>query len=221
MAAGGLGGGMALRDGVFAAVAGQLGGPSGAVGWAVGRVLNRANTRLVMAAIEAAGVTLGSEVADVGFGGGAGLAILLDQVGESGVVHGVEISDVMLGAARRRFRRQVASGRLRLDEAPMERLVLPDSSVDVVVSTNTIYFVDDFGAALAELERVLRPAGRLVLGVDDPDAMARMPFTKHGFTLRPVSEIVALVRRAGFLLVEDRGLEGEAAPHVIIGVKGG
>ena len=212
---------MALRDGVLAAVASQLGRPRGLAGRAVGRVLNRANTRLVTAAIEAAGVERGSQVADVGFGGGVGLALLLDQVGESGVVHGIEISDVMLGAARRRFSRQVASGRLRLEDAPMELLPLPDSSVDVVVSTNTIYFLDDLSPALAESERVLRPGGRLVLGVGDPDAMARMSFTEHGFTPRPVSEIAALMRRAGFADVEDRCLDGEAAPHVIVGVKAG
>lgn len=212
---------MALRDGLLAAVASQLGRPRGLVGRAVGRVLNRANIRLVTAAIEAAGVERGSQVADVGFGGGVGLALLLDQLGESGVVHGIEISDVMLRAARRRFSRQVASGRLRLEDAPMELLPLPDGSVDVVVSTNTIYFVDNLSPALAELERVLRPGGRLVLGVGDPDAMARMSFAEHGFTLRPVSEIAALVRRAGFADVEDRCLDGEAAPHVIVGVKAG
>jgi arsenite methyltransferase len=155
-------------------------------------------------------------VAEIGFGGGAGLALLLDQVGPAGVVHGIEISPTMLAAARRRFDNHVKKGSLHLHEAAMRLLPLPDGSVDAAMSTNTIYFVEDLGAAMSELARVLRPGGRLALGVGDPAAMAKMPFTKHGFVLRPVSEIIESLRLAGFTLVEDRRVgDGPDAFHVL------
>lgn len=44
-----------------------------------------------------------------------------------------------------------------------ERLPVPDSSIDVVVSTWVLCSVDDQSIALREIRRVLRPAGRLVL----------------------------------------------------------
>jgi SAM-dependent methyltransferase len=71
------------------------------------------------------------------------------------------------------------------------------------VSTNTIYFIPDLSPALLELSRVLRPGGRLVLGVGDPDAMAEIPFTKHGFRLRPIGEIVKSLQEAGFSVVAE------------------
>jgi len=63
---------------------------------------------------------------------------------------------------------------------------------------------------------VLRPGGRLALGVGDPTAMAKMPFTKHGFMLRPVSEVIESLRLAGFTLIEDRRVgDGPDAFHVL------
>lgn len=46
---------------------------------------------------------------------------------------------------------------------PAERLRLDDASVDAAVSTLTLCSVDDLGGVLAELDRVLRPGGRLAL----------------------------------------------------------
>ena len=158
----------------------------------------------------------GGTAAEIGFGGGAGLALLLDQVGPTGVVHGVEISQTMLAQARHRFKEQLEDKSLHLHEATMQRLPLPDASVDAVVSTNTIYFVDDLIASMAELARVLRPGGRLALGVGDPAAMAKMPFTKHGFTLRPISDVIESLRLAGFAAIEDRRVgDGADAFHVL------
>jgi SAM-dependent methyltransferase len=195
---------MAIRERILGGLSSQLGRPTGLVGRVVGRALNRGNSSVIRAAVDAAEAGNGATIAEIGFGGGAGLALLLDQVGPSGVVHGIEISQTMLADARRRFENQVKNGSLLLQEASMQRLPLPDRSVDAVVSTNTIYFVDDLGAGMSELARVLRPGGRLALGVGDPAAMAKMPVTRHGFVLRPISEIIESLRLAEFTLIEDR-----------------
>jgi arsenite methyltransferase len=77
-------------------------------------------------------------------------------------------------------------------------LPLDDGSVDAVVTTNTIYFVDDLDAALAEIARVLAPGGRFVLGVGDPDLMGRARMlTDNGFRIRPVPELEAALTAAG------------------------
>ncbi|WP_246229064.1 class I SAM-dependent methyltransferase [Mycolicibacterium psychrotolerans] len=101
------------------------------------------------------------------------------------VVHGVEMSETMLTEAKRRFSDPIARGRLRLYSGRMESLPLEDSALDAIISTNTIYFVPDLAAAMSELVRVLRPGGRLVLGVGDPGRMSRMPFTRQGSGCAP------------------------------------
>lgn len=92
-------------------------------------------------------------------------------------MHGVEISRGMLQSAARRFRSGLIDGRLQLHQASLEHLPLSTDGVDGVITFNTVYFLTDaeLTRALAELERVLAPGGRLILGAGDPAAMARLP----------------------------------------------
>ncbi|MFD4367979.1 class I SAM-dependent methyltransferase [Rhodococcus sp. NPDC058521] len=209
---------MLLADRVLAALACQLGQPTGFAGRVVGRLLNRGNRSAVIAAVESADVAdRDAIVADIGFGGGVGLEVLLRSVGPTGSVHGVEMSATMLAEAAHRFAHDISIGRLYLHEARMERLPFADASLDAIVSTNTIYFVEYLAAALREVVRVLGPTGRLVLGVGDPGQMSTMPFTRHGFRLRPIEEIIALLREAGFASVDDRRIgNGPGAFHVLV-----
>ncbi|WP_431237177.1 class I SAM-dependent methyltransferase [Mycolicibacterium aichiense] len=180
-----------------------------------GRVLNRGNRSVVVAAVAAIECGPAADIADIGFGGGVGLDVLLDRGGAA--VHGVEMSETMLADARHRFADAISRGRLRLYAGRMERLPLDDSALDAIISTNTVYFVPDLAAALAELARVLRPGGRLVLGVGDPEQMTKMPFTRHGFRLRPIDELISAIRAAGFDQIEDRRVgNGRRAFHLLV-----
>lgn len=195
-------------------LAGQLGRPSGIAGRAVGLLLNRGNRRLIERGVEAVAAAPGNVVADVGFGGGVGLELLLDRVGTKGMVYGVEISETMLAGARRRY---ADEPRVRLFEATMDRLPFDDAALDGIVTTNTIYFLDDLAAAFAELARVLAPTGRLVIGIGDPAMMAEMPFTRTGFELRPVDDVIAALGAAGLTLVDHpRVGEGDKAFHLLV-----
>jgi arsenite methyltransferase len=181
----------------------------------MGSMLNHGNRATVTAAVEALTLAQGEVAADIGFGGGLSLALLLDQVGPTGRVHGLDISHVMLNRARRQYRRSVADGRLMLHEASMTDLPLADASVDAAMTVNTIYFVPD--ETFAELARLLSSTGRLVLGFGDPTAMARDPLTAHGFRLRPVAEIEVALTAAGLTLVEHRRVgAGADAFHLLV-----
>ncbi|MDT5129223.1 MAG: arsenite methyltransferase [Mycobacterium sp.] len=203
-----------LRDRLLSTVAGQLGRPHGLLSPLVARVLNRGNERAIAAAVDSAEIARGSVAADIGFGGGIGLRLLLDRVGDQGVVHGIEIADDMLRRARSRFGRDVQSGRLLLSSGSMTALPLGDGSVDALITLNTVYFISELDAACAELARVLRPGGRAVIGIGDPDVMARLPFAPHGFTIRPVGEIAAALQNSG-LQVEQRRIGEKPMPRYL------
>ncbi len=159
----------------------------------------------------------GQAAADIGFGGGIGLSLLLRQAGADGTVHGVEISPDMAARAKSRFAREIGTGRLRVVEGGLTELPLADASLDAAITVNTVYFVAELDRACAELARVLRPAGRVVVVIGDPEAMARMPFTASGFRLRPVGEVSAALERAG-LTVEHRVIDRQPIPaHLLIG----
>jgi arsenite methyltransferase len=209
---------MGFRERFLVGTARQLGHPDGWRGQLVGRILNRANRTFVQAAIEAADLAPGAVAADLGFGGGVGLRLLLDAVGPTGRVNGVDVSRTMLDRARVRIADEWAVGRLELIGWSLDELQLAEDSVDAIITVNTFYFLEDPRPALREITRVLRPGGRAVIGIGDPDEMARIPVTAHGFHLRPVAELVAAMSAAGLADASDRLSEsGRARGHLLVG----
>lgn len=208
---------MTARGALVAGIAKQLGHPRGVGGRVVGLALNRGNRGFVGAAVQALHAGDDAVVADVGFGGGVGLKLLLDSVGRSGRVHGVEVSDTMLKQAARRFRRDVAAGRLALHNASLTQLPFADGTLDGVVTVNTIYFVAELQQAFAELARVTAHSGRIVVGIADPEAMAKLPFTGNGFRLRPLPEVIDALQGTGLTVQHSRINASDGAPHLLIG----
>ncbi|RSM48306.1 class I SAM-dependent methyltransferase [Amycolatopsis balhimycina DSM 5908] len=206
---------MGLRESFQAGLARQLGHPSGLRGRLVGAMLNRRNRTAVVKAVEALEPS-GTETAlDIGFGGGLGLELLLRR---AAAVHAVDISATMLDHARGTFATEISAGRLHLHEGSMTALPLDDHAVDAIVSTNTIYFVLDLGAAFAEVARVLTPSGRFVLGIGDPDLMGRSKMlTDNGFHIRPLDELKAALSLAGLQVTrQERFAHSGLGFHLLV-----
>ena len=161
---------MGLRARLEAQLARQLGHPAGVAGRMVARGLDRGNARLITEVVRGLESTPRTTLADVGFGGGLGLRLLLSAADQP-IVYGVEVSTAMIGRAQTRFGDELAAGRLHLHRASIEQLPLADSSVDGVITVNTLYFVPELDRALGELARVLTNSGRVVIGIGDPEAM--------------------------------------------------
>lgn len=198
---------MGLRDRILGGMAAQYGRPTGFRGRLVGNMLNRANRSATAAAIDALDLQPGAVAADVGFGGGVGLELLLQRVGPEGRVHGVDLSPTMVSRAAGRFKSEIASGRLRLHSGSITQLPLEDRSVQGTITVNTIYFVEELDRAFSELARVIPSSGRVVVGIRDPEVMARAPFTAFGFRLRPVNEVIRVAKSAG-LALQDLRVDG-------------
>ena len=194
----------------------QLGSPHGPVGRLIASRLNTVNADRIRAGVETIHCTPGMRVADIGFGGGFGLHALLDRVGPSGHVTGVELSPTVLDMAKRTYSAQLTGGRLDLLHGSLTQLPLAHDSLDAAISINTIYFVPDSGTALGELARVIRPGGHLALGVADPDALASQPLDTDIFIQRPISQLLDQAAAASWTLVEDRRLgEDPLAYHIL------
>ena len=104
----------------------------------------------------------GSVVLDLGCGAGTDLLIAAQMAGSSGRVVGVDMTATMLERARQSAT-ELGLDNVQLHEALIEALPLDDGSVDVVISNGVIDLVPDKDAVLDEIDRVLRPGGRLQL----------------------------------------------------------
>ena len=191
-------------------LASQLGNPRGLLGSLVARKLNQRNHTAISAAVAALDPTHGQKVADIGYGGGVGLGLLLAAVGRDGLVHGVEPSPSMVARARSEYAPQVRSGHLELHEGTADLLPFAEAELDGWISLNTIYFIADLERSLSEMARVLKPSGSGVLGVADPEWLARQTFAAHGFIVRPLEEVIATATRAGLHATVERLTDPES-----------
>jgi arsenite methyltransferase len=99
-------------------------------------------------------------VLDLGCGAGADLLIAAQMVGPEGRAIGIDMTPAMLDRARESAA-AMGLANVELHESLIESLPLEDASVDVVTSNGVIDLVPDKDAVFAELDRVLRPGGRL------------------------------------------------------------
>jgi SAM-dependent methyltransferase len=104
----------------------------------------------------------GSVVLDLGCGAGTDLLIAAQMTGPAGRVIGVDMTPTMLDRARDSAT-EMGLTNVDLHESLIETLPLDDGSVDVVISNGVIDLVPDKDAVFDEIDRVLRPGGRLQL----------------------------------------------------------
>jgi arsenite methyltransferase len=104
----------------------------------------------------------GAVVLDLGCGAGTDLLIAAQMTGPTGRVIGVDMTAAMLERAQASAD-EMGIDNVELHESLIESLPLDDASVDVVISNGVIDLVPDKDAVLDEIDRVLRPGGRLQL----------------------------------------------------------
>jgi SAM-dependent methyltransferase len=185
--------------------------PRGVVGFLLSRVWIWETAAVNDTAVELLAPSHGERILEVGFGPGRALGRI---VATGATVIGVETSPSMLRAATRRNRPHVRDGRIQICQGDGIHLPVDTDSVDGALSVHTIYFWPQPQATLAEIARVLRPGGRLVLAFRagenplprrlDPDVYRTMPTT---------SEAIGWLRAAGFANVTAE--TGPTAPAVV------
>lgn len=175
---------------------------------------SREDWQRVPAVFSALGISAGSDVADVGAGGGWFTKRLSRKVGAGGRVFAVDIAR----DAIRDLRQLVAEESLenvKIIHSEPDDPKLPPRSVDAALVVNTYHHFDQHQAMLAGIRAGLRPGGRLVIvemEAEEPDAPRSAQMEEHGlemaFALRDL-------RRAGFQIVErvSRFVEADHGDH--------
>jgi arsenite methyltransferase len=102
----------------------------------------------------------GHTVLDLGSGPGVDSLLAARRVGPTGKVVGVDLCPEMVEKARRNAD-LLGLHNVEFIQAQIEKLPLPDGSVDVVISNGVFNLCPDKPGVLAEAFRVLRPGGRL------------------------------------------------------------
>jgi arsenite methyltransferase len=168
----------------------------------------------------------GEVVVDLGCGGGLDVFLAASKVGPTGKAIGIDMTTEMLVLARQ----NAAKGRngkpitnVEFHQATIDKLPLPDASVDCVISNCVINLAPDKPAVLREIARVLKPGGRLAVS----DIALKKPLpTEIGQDLMayvgciagaiPIEDYRRQLHEAGFASVEviDTGADLNAYAKV-------
>jgi ubiquinone/menaquinone biosynthesis C-methylase UbiE len=110
----------------------------------------------------------GESVLDVGSGPGFLAASIADATGPSGSVCGIDVSEPMVELARNHCAQVPWT---TFSQADALDLPFPRHSFDAVISTQVLEYIRDVDTALAEVNRVLHPGGRVVIVDTDWDSI--------------------------------------------------
>ena len=151
----------------------------------------------------------GEVVVDLGSGGGLDVFLASKMVGPSGRAIGIDMTPAMIDRART----NAQGGRytnVEFYQSTIDRIPLPDSSVDCVISNCVLNLAPDKPAVFREIARVLKPGGRvavsdIALKNELPEALAKS-----------MAAYVGCI--AGAILIDDyrSGLRAAGLEHVQI-----
>jgi ubiquinone/menaquinone biosynthesis C-methylase UbiE len=136
--------------------------PSGAFGRVIARGMNRAHSPLTTWALGHIEVAAGASALDVGCGGGRTVDRLAKMAMEGWVV-GLDYSKDAVTVSRRKNSGHIHDGRVEICHASVSSIPYEDDTFDLVTAVETFYFWPTPVSDLAEVRRVLKPGGDLLI----------------------------------------------------------
>lgn len=190
---------LGLLDRLWLGFGRQLRCPRGLGGHLIGRLMVLLNHRPNEMAIDALDLSPTDRVLEVGFGPGRSLRTLCERV-THGQVHGIDRSVVMYEQAACANRSATLSGRLSLRHGSADALPFDTGAFDKLLLVNVVYFFDHAGRDIAEVHRVLRPGGRVVIYATQGHPRDKWAFSDGSEPHRTfdADELRALLREGGF-----------------------
>jgi len=167
----------------------------------LGRPLRGDANALRRSAADQLQLSPGDSVLEIGCGDGRLLLELVARTPRGTSVVGIEPDEWMLRHAIARTRSLIERGRVSVLQTESSDLSgLPNAHFDKACAVDVIYFWSNPARDLAEIRRVLRPDGRLLLGY----AASNAPAVSRGDELvRPAEEVEGWLREAGFVGVNS------------------
>lgn len=198
----------------------QASNPTGLFGSLfMSRFFETGNARLNKRMVELAKPGGDDRILEIGFGGGQCIHQMAAAV-EGGVVEGVDTSAAMLRCARKKNKRHLSKGLVKLRLGDFNDMDYPSGHFDTVCSANTLYFWSDLQWTLRRIHTVLKPGGKLVLAFVGKERMQDLALDFDVFSAVSPQGLQTLLLEIGFnaAQIHDIG-DGENHEHCIVATK--
>ncbi|MGN0551564.1 MAG: class I SAM-dependent methyltransferase [Acutalibacteraceae bacterium] len=179
--------------------------PKGIWGRLMIKKMNLTHKEMTLWAFDKLNISTCTKIADIGCGGGNAVKIL-SKANESSKIYGIDYSDLSVERAIKKNKTAVKQGRVKIIKGSVSSLPFNDSSLDLAVAVETIYFWPNPQSDFAEVNRVIKQGGKfaviceMVKNEDGTGAHSEVAelLQLHYFKR---SEVVSLMQGAGFVNV--------------------
>jgi ubiquinone/menaquinone biosynthesis C-methylase UbiE len=186
-----------MDEAALQGIARQLSHPQGEEGIKVAANMKVNNGGMIQRTIDLLACEDNNTVLEIGPADGGYVPYLLSRAPHLRY-YGIDISETMLAQARQQHAALITHGMASFTLGNGRELPYDDDFFDKVYTVNTLYFWEEPLALLAEIKRVLKPGGRLAIGIRSKSLMEKMPFTQYGFELYDAAKANTLLQKAGF-----------------------
>ncbi|MFM7022259.1 MAG: class I SAM-dependent methyltransferase [Flavobacteriales bacterium] len=172
--------------------------PEGDFGKKIGEFMNKGNAFSYEKMKKHLALQGKPNLLEIGFGNGFTSKEIMQQSNYSGLDYSAD----MVQQAEIHCADEIKKG-AKLFCGDIHQMPFADEVFDVVFTINTTYFWDKPEQALSELRRVIKPGGRLLIGMrtkEDMDTLSEI--TQNGFIIRPLPVVEDLLRKGGFKNVQ-------------------
>ena len=202
---------VAVRPGVIGRVRSRQSGlPSGLLGRIFGRAIVSDTADANDRALAVLALDRPSTVLEIGFGQGRTAAVLLDH---GHLVLGIDASQTMVKQAIARNRAACRNGRATLRHGDGITIPFPDNSADVAFTVHTVYFMAEPAATFADVARVVRPGGSLVIACRTSDTPIPTWMDPDVYRIPTAAHLTAMLLDAGYDTV-DHGTSNSSDPDL-------
>jgi ubiquinone/menaquinone biosynthesis C-methylase UbiE len=173
--------------------------PTGLFGrFFMSQVFETGNIELNNQMVETLSVEADDHILEIGFGTGELTRRIAGQLG-TGTIEGADFSKTMFKIAKKKNRKYIADGRVKLHLGDFEELAFNDNCFDIVISVNTIYFWKRPDATIFKITKILKPGGKLIVGYHEKSEMENMPLNKDIFKYYSINEMEDLLKSSDSL----------------------
>ncbi|MDE2182138.1 MAG: class I SAM-dependent methyltransferase [Alphaproteobacteria bacterium] len=186
--------------------------PHGFWGRVFGKLMDFGNAKAHAFAVKRLEVRPDDRILEIGFGTGR-VVKKAAKYAREGFIAGIDPSELMLERASKRSRRLIRKGRVELKLGDVSDLPWPDAHFDKVVALHSFQFWNDPQHDIAQVRRVLKPNGLLLLVLRQrrrPPNWLPNPISR---SRQEIAGTLQLLTEAGF---RETRIEGKAGSSAVI-----